>query len=179
MSRYLLLISGLGFSLLLGGCSPSDFGSFIMKKAAEARIGQSPTGELEDGLHIILCGAGGPMPDPKRSGPCVAVVAGDTLVTIDAGTGGSRNLTAMQFPIGRVSAQFLTHFHSDHIDGLGEMAMNRWVATANTSPLPVYGPQGVEDVVHGFNLSYGADAVYRNAHHTDMVAPLSGKGMAA
>lgn len=179
MSRYLLLISGLGFSLLLGGCSPSDIGSFIMTKAAEARIGQSLTDELEDGLHIILCGAGGPMPDPKRSGPCVAVVAGDTLVTIDAGTGGSRNLTAMQFPVGKVSAQFLTHFHSDHIDGLGEMAMNRWVATANTSPLPVYGPQGVENIVNGFNLSYGADAVYRNAHHTDMVAPLSGKGMAA
>jgi ribonuclease Z len=180
MGRYLLLlISGLGFILLLGGCSASSMGSLIMEKAAEARVGQSMTSEMEDGLHVILCGAGGPMPDPKRSGPCVAVVAGDTLVTIDAGSGGSRNLTAMQFPIGKVSAQFLTHFHSDHIDGLGEMAMNRWVNTANTSPLPVYGPQGVENIVDGFNLSYGADAVYRNAHHTDMVAPLSGKGMVA
>jgi len=154
-------------------------GGVIIEKAAEARIGQSMTNELEDGLHIILCGAGGPMPDPKRSGPCVAVIAGETLITIDAGSGGARNLAAMQFPLGEIQAQFLTHYHSDHIDGLGEMAMMRWVNAANTAPLPVYGPQGVENVVKGFNLSYGADAQYRHAHHSDLVAPLSGKGMSA
>ncbi|BFM17581.1 MBL fold metallo-hydrolase [Maricurvus nonylphenolicus] len=137
------------------------------------------TDDLEDGLHVILCGAGSPMPDPKRSGPCAAVIAGETLVTIDAGTGGARNLAAMQFPMGNIEAQFLTHFHSDHIDGLGEMAMMRWVNAANTSPLPVYGPQGLERVVKGFNLTYGADAQYRHAHHTDLVAPLSGQGMVA
>ena len=179
MKATLLLFLGLGLNLLLDGCSPTSMGSFIMEKAAEARIGKSMTDELEDGLHVILCGAGGPMPDPKRSGPCVAVIAGETLVTIDAGSGGSRNLAAMQFPLGEISAQLLTHFHSDHIDGLGEMAMMRWVNNANTSPLPVYGPQGVENIVNGFNLSYGADAIYRNAHHTDVVAPLSGKGMIA
>lgn len=179
MKKSLLLLSGVGFVLLLSGCSPSNMGAFIMEKAAETRIGQSMTDDLEDGLHVILCGAGGPMPDPKRSGPCVAVIAGETLVSIDAGSGGSRNLATMQFPLGDISAQLLTHFHSDHIDGLGEMAMMRWVNTANTSPLPVYGPQGVENIVNGFNMSYGADAIYRNAHHTDLVAPLSGKGMTA
>lgn len=179
MNKYLLLISGLGLSLLLNGCSPSSMGSFIMEKAAESRIGQSMANDLEDGMHVILCGAGGPMPDPKRSGPCVAVIAGETVVTFDSGSGGPRNLAAMQFPLGKINAQFLTHFHSDHIDGLGEMSMMRWVNTANTAPMPVYGPEGVENIVNGFNLSYGADAVYRHAHHTDLVAPLSGKGMAA
>jgi ribonuclease Z len=179
MFKYLASFSAIALITLLNGCSPSSMGSFIMEKAVDMRIGKSMTDDLEDGLHVILCGAGGPMPDPKRSGPCVAVIAGDTLVTIDAGTGGTRNLAAMQFPLGKVSAQLLTHFHSDHIDGLGEMAMMRWVNAANTSPLPVYGPQGVDNVVKGFNLSYGADAQYRNAHHTDLVAPLSGKGMVA
>lgn len=179
MKKSLFVLSILLITFVLNGCDLSGLGRFIMEKAVDKRIGQSMTDDLEEGLHVILCGAGGPMPDPKRSGPCVAVIAGETLVTIDAGSGGSRNLAAMQFPLGEVSAQFLTHFHSDHIDGLGEMAMMRWVNTANTSPLPVYGPQGVENVVNGFNLSYGADAVYRNAHHTDMVAPLSGKGMVA
>ncbi len=179
MYKYLASFSVIALITLLNGCSPSSMGSFIMEKAADTRIGQSLTDDLEDGLHVILCGAGGPMPDPKRSGPCVAVIAGETLVTIDAGTGGTRNLAAMQFPLGNINAQFLTHFHSDHIDGLGEMAMMRWVSAANTSPLPVYGPQGVENIVKGFNLSYGADAQYRHAHHSDLVAPLSGKGMAA
>ncbi|NIB43695.1 MBL fold metallo-hydrolase [Pseudomaricurvus alkylphenolicus] len=179
MKKYLFLLVSLGLTFLLSGCSPSSMGAFIMEKAAESRIGQSMTDDLEYGMHVILCGAGGPMPDPKRSGPCVAVIAGETVVTFDAGSGGPRNLAAMQFPLGKINAQFLTHFHSDHIDALGEMSMMRWVNAANTAPMPVYGPEGVENVVKGFNLSYGADAVYRHAHHTDLVAPLSGKGMVA
>lgn len=46
-------------------------------------------------------------------------------------------------------------------------------------PLPVYGPNGVEQVVNGFNMAYGQDFIYRNAHHGDTVAPLSGAGLAA
>jgi len=151
----------------------------LIERVAEQRLGKSIVPDLDDGLHVILCGAGGPMPDPKRSGPCVAVIAGDTVITVDAGTGGSRNLGAMQVPMGEISAQLLTHFHSDHIDGLGEMAMMRWVNAANTSPMPVIGPIGTATVVDGFNRSYSFDAQYRHAHHSDLVAPLSGTGMVA
>jgi len=31
---------------------------------------------LPDGLHVALCGAGSPFPDPQRAGPCTVVVAG-------------------------------------------------------------------------------------------------------
>lgn len=151
----------------------------LIERVAEQRMGLDATASLPDGLSVVLCGAGGPLPDPKRSGPCVAVIAGKTLVVVDAGTGGSRNLAAMQIPQGNIDALFLTHFHSDHIDGLGELAMMRWVNAANTTPLPVIGPSGLQAVIDGFNQAYGSDAVYRNAHHTDMVAPLSGRGMSA
>lgn len=151
----------------------------LIELASEQRMGKSMVADLNDGLHVILCGAGGPMPDPKRSGPCVAVIAGDTVITVDAGSGGTRNLVSMQVPMGEISAQLLTHFHSDHIDGLGEMAMMRWVSTANTSPMTVIGPLGTATVVEGFNRSYSFDAQYRHAHHSDLVAPLSGTGMVA
>jgi len=151
----------------------------LLERIVEQRIGLNRVADLEDGLHVILCGAGGPLPDPKRSGPCVAVVAGSTLLIVDAGSGGSRNLAAMQIPQGEIDAQLLTHFHSDHIDGLGELAMMRWVNAANTSPLPVIGPRGTQAVVDGFNQSYAQDAQYRHAHHSDLVAPLSGTGMIA
>ena len=55
--------------------------------------------------------------------------------------------------------------------------MMRWVTGTHTQPLPVFGPTGVTSVVEGFNLAYGKDAIYRNAHHGDSVAALSGKGM--
>lgn len=132
---------------------------------------------LPDGLHVALCGAGGPLADPRRSGPCVLVRAGRTDLVIDAGSGGVRTLMRMGFPVGGIDALLLTHYHSDHIDGLGELAMQRWVNAANTEPLPVIGPTGLEEVARGFNIAYALDAGYRHAHHGDTVAPLSGHGL--
>jgi ribonuclease Z len=107
------------------------------------------------------------------------IIAGNTLVTIDAGSGSTTNLLDMQIPVGNISAQLLTHFHSDHIDSLGKLGMMRWVNAANTSPLPVIGPEGTKKVVDGFNLAYAADTQYRHDHHTDLVAPKSGAGLIA
>ena len=64
----------------------------VMARGAEAAMTSDTTAGFEDGLHLALCGAGGPLPDPKRSGPCVAVVAGKQLFVVDAGTNGLRNL---------------------------------------------------------------------------------------
>jgi len=151
----------------------------VMERGAKTAMLARPLRDLGDGLHVILCGAGGPLPDRLRSGPCVAVAAGTRLFVFDAGTNGVRNLGLMRYPIGSIEAVFLTHYHSDHIDGLGELATLRWVQGNNASPLPVIGPPGVADVVGGFNQAYARDAVYRNTHHGDAVAPLSGAGMVA
>ena len=151
----------------------------IMEKGLQARIGTDIIDSFEDGLHLALCGAGGPLPAPNASGPCVAVIAGKRLFIVDAGTDGLRNLGRMGFAAGSIEAVFLTHYHSDHIDGLGELATIRWVAAANTQTLPVYGPPGITQVIDGFNLAYAQDGLYRNAHHGDTVAPLVGTGMSA
>lgn len=151
----------------------------IMSRGIEMAMAQDTLGELGDGLHMTICGAGGPMPDIKRSGACVAIIAGDRIFLVDTGTNGMRNLARMRYPVGNVTAVLLTHFHSDHMDGLGETATLRWVSVGNTSPLPVIGPQGVSQVVAGFNNAYELDTGYRHDHHGDTVAPLSGKGMEA
>ncbi|PLW82555.1 ribonuclease Z [Kineobactrum sediminis] len=150
-----------------------------MSRAAAGMMSANTVETLEDGLHVALCGAGGPLPDAIRSGPCLAVTAGDKLFIIDAGTNGVRNLGRMRYPIGDIEAVFLTHFHSDHIDGLGEMATLRWVQGNHTEQLPVYGPEGVDEIVDGFNRAYALDARYRTAHHGEQVVPPSGAGMLA
>ena len=149
----------------------------LLPKAVTTVMESDKIADLGDGMHIILCGAGGPMPSSTRSGPCVAVIANGKMFVVDAGTGGVRNLGRMRLNTGSIDGVFLTHFHSDHIDGLGELAMIRWVTGTHTQPLPVFGPAGVTSVVEGFNHAYGQDAIYRNAHHGDSVAALSGKGM--
>ena len=39
---------------------------------------------------------------------------------------------------GQLQAVLLTHFHSDHIDGLGELATLRWAGGGWRQPLPVF-----------------------------------------
>ncbi len=152
---------------------------WVMERGIARTLAVDPIDALPDGLHVLLCGAGGPLPDLQRSGPCVAVIAGRTVVVVDAGTGGARTLQRLGFSRGQVEAVFLTHFHSDHIDGLGEMAMLRWTGGAHTAPLPVRGPGGVAEVVEGFNRAYAQDAASRTAHHGAAVAPPSGAGLTA
>ena len=64
----------------------------LLKVALPQQLGANRVAALEDGLHVALCGAGGPFPAPRASGPCVAVVAGDQLFIVDTGTDGARNL---------------------------------------------------------------------------------------
>lgn len=174
------LVGGLGVAIVAAslGCGP--LARRLWRSGAERQLAADPIAALPDGLHVALCGAGGPMPDPERSGPCVAVLAGSTLFVVDAGSGGARNLQGpIGWPPGRIAALFLTHYHSDHIDGLGELAMLRWVGAAHREPLPVYGPEGLREVVGGFDRAYRLDAGYRTAHHGDAVAPPDGAGLAA
>ena len=89
----------------------------VMERVAARNLGSDWVSELPDGLHLVLCGAGSPLPDPKRSGPCVAVIAGQQLFVVDAGSGASRRLAELRISQGRIDAILLTHFHSDHIDG--------------------------------------------------------------
>lgn len=147
-----------------------------MKRTAVRTLAADPIADLPDGLHVGLCGAGSPFPDPTRAGPCVAVVAGRRLFVIDAGDGSARNLQFMGLPPGRIEAVFLTHFHSDHIDGLGALMLQRWGGAARQAPLPIYGPTGVEAVVAGFNAAYALDEGYRVAHHGPIVMPPNGFG---
>ena len=72
----------------------------------------------------------------------------------------------------------LTHFHSDHIAGLADVNLASWVAGRQAS-MQVYGPQGVETVVAGFNQAYRLDRGYRIAHHGEKLLPRSAGPMQA
>ena len=147
----------------------------IMAHAYDRGMGD-PFAGLPDGLSVTLCGSGSPMPDPTRAGPCTAVIAGRRLFIVDSGEGSVRSMALMQLPPARVEALFITHFHSDHIADLGELMLQRWVGGSARSPLPVYGPTGVDQVVDGFEQAYQLDRGYRIAHHGPKVAPPSGFG---
>lgn len=159
----------------------------LMPKLAErgfeaaviSQLGNAATANLDDGLHVYMCGAGSPLYDPKRSGPCIGVLAGQKTFIFDAGTNGSQNLMPMGFPTAKVESIFLTHLHSDHIDGLGQMLLGAWVNSPRTEPTQVVGPVGTAQIVDGFNMAYQIDSTYRTAHHGAKIANPDSFGAAA
>lgn len=153
-----------------------DMGVWLLQRVAEHNVGRNVLQDLPDGLHLALCGTGSPFPDPSRAGPCSAIIAGKRLFIVDAGEGSARNLGYMGLPAAQIEAIFLTHFHSDHIDGLGPFLLQRWGLGSFQSPTPIYGPTGVEQVVNGFRAAYVLDFGYRVAHHTEKIMPPGGSG---
>ncbi|MCT2559756.1 MBL fold metallo-hydrolase [Tsuneonella sp. YG55] len=150
-----------------------DIGEWLYDRAVGERIAAAPLAAAT-GLTVGLCGTGSPMPGTDRAGACTVVLAGDQVILVDAGEGAARNLARMGVDPGRVSAVFLTHFHSDHIDGLGPLNLLHWTGKRDRVPLPLIGPPGVETVAAGFNGAYALDHGYRVAHHGDRIAPATG-----
>ena len=127
-------------------------------------------------LTVILCGTGGPLPDPKRASACTAVVAGGVVMLVDVGPGSWKTLDLANVPTSAVGAVFLTHFHSDHIGDLGEAATQSWIG-GRAKLLDVYGPAGTSRLVDGFVQAYSGDADARTAHHGDAYMPRAAAGM--
>lgn len=151
----------------------------LMRRVAARTIFSDTISALPDGLHAGFCGTGSPYPDPTRAGPCTAIIAGRRLYIVDSGRGSSDIVARMGLRSGRTEAVLLTHFHSDHIDGLAQLAEQHWVAWAAKTPLLVIGPAGVERVVNGFNEAHALNGMYRTAHHGPAVAAPSGFGLVA
>jgi ribonuclease Z len=93
--------------------------------------------------ELILLGTGTPVPDPGAWGPASAIVAGERLFLVDAGTGVTRRLAAAGFPrVAQVEATFLTHLHSDHTLGYPDLVFTTWIM-GRRGPLVVFGPRGL------------------------------------
>lgn len=172
----LVLLLLVGLVLLAGSFFRVQIGERLFAGAVDQAFARDVIGDLPDGLHVVLCGSGSPLPDPSRAGPCTAVIAGEQIFIVDIGGGAVRNLGRMGLPMTNVEGLLLTHFHSDHIDGMGELLLQRWAGGGHASPLPVHGGEGVEAIVEGTNMAYAADVQYRIAHHGAATMPPDGAG---
>ena len=67
-----------------------------------------------------------------------------------------------------VSALLVTHLHSDHITDLNDAITMHWVMSADPTPLRVFGPPGMADVVDATLAALSHDIGYRLDHHADL-----------
>jgi ribonuclease Z len=122
-------------------------------------------------MYAILLGTGFPRPDADRAGPSTAIVVGEKVFLVDAGRGVMMRLAGANLAPKNVRAVFLTHLHSDHIDGLPDVFHSTWQFGRST-PFELYGPTGTQDVVDGIMKLYAADIHIRR----DLTEKLSAAG---
>ena len=156
-----LVVLGIVIIVVAGAFTASrQIGMGLWNALAARSVRQNMIGELPDGLHVGLAGTGSPLPDSKRKGACTFVMAGKHLFIIDSGPGSTLNLELMRIPLDNIQAVLLTHLHSDHIGGLGELMLKAWTGGARTEPLKIIGPEGVDSVVQGFNQAYSSGCTF-------------------
>lgn len=107
-------------------------------------------------MQLLMLGTGYPYPDPERAGPSCAVIVGKKLFIVDAGRGAVMRLAAIGNPWGSIEAVFLTHLHSDHIDGLPDIFHCAW-EFGKGAPFPLYGPKGTKGIADGILQFYAPD----------------------
>jgi len=88
---------------------------------------------------IMLGTAGGPRPRATRAASAQAIVVGNTAYVVDCGDGVARQLVLAGVPLRAVRHVFITHHHSDHNAGYGNLILLAWAAGLRTR-LDSWGP---------------------------------------
>ena len=117
-----------------------------------------------DSIRVTLLGTGAPLPDPTRFGPSTLVEAGSQKLLFDVGRGATIRLNQLAVPMREITAVFITHFHSDHLNGLGDLWMTGWLPPnygRRTEPLRIWGPTGLSEITSGLSRTYAADIAIR------------------
>lgn len=122
-----------------------------------------------DALTAVLVGTGGPMPS-DRAQSCTALFVNGQFLLFDAGDGAARRMEALNLPVGQLTAVFLTHYHADHFADLGEIIDRSWIL-GRRHALPIYGPEGIDQIVAGYRMAYELETGYRTAHHGPEIMP--------
>ena len=105
---------------------------------------------------VILLGTGTPNADPKRSGPSVAIIVGDSVYVVDFGPGVVRRAVQAGISPSRLTRAFLTHLHSDHTVGYPDLILTPAVI-GRIETLEVYGPVGIEAMTNHILEAYKED----------------------
>jgi ribonuclease Z len=115
-------------------------------------------------LHVVFCGTGSGAPDPRRAGPCTAIVAGGRVYLIDVGAGAWETADLARVPIEALRAVFLTKLLAEDFADLGEALRRSWLV-GRAWRVSVHGPPGTGRVVAGLAAAHEADTRLRLAHH--------------
>ena len=112
-------------------------------------------------MRVTLVGTGGPELTPERQGEATLIQADGQTLLFDAGRGVLDGLYESRIRPQTVTRVFLTHLHSDHIEGLPGLWMTPWFLLGRSEPLDVWGPPGTAKMIDGMRAMYAHDLAAR------------------
>jgi ribonuclease Z len=123
---------------------------------------------------VTLLGTGTPVPSVERFGPSILIQAGNQRLLFDVGRGATIRLNQLGIPLRDITAVFVTHLHSDHVNGLPDLWLTGWLPPSwggRTAPFHIFGPTGTQEMMSFLEKAYQADIRIRTA---DEHLPASG-----
>jgi ribonuclease Z len=136
----------------------------VVPACALAALIAASAGHAQTDFKVTLLGTASPAPRAERFGPSTLVEAGDQKLLFDAGRGVPIRLRQLNVPIGRVTALFITHYHSDHTSGIPDVWLTGWLSAPygrRTAPFRVIGPVGAKALMSNLEKAYALDIKIR------------------
>lgn len=129
---------------------------------------------ISNEIMVTLLGTGGPEPTAARFGPATLVQAGGLNLLFDAGRGVTVRLYQLGMSSGKgIDAVFLTHYHSDHVEGLPDLWMTGYMFGpfgSRAKPMRLWGPSdgttepsGAAKIAKGLAEAFSDDIRIRRA----------------
>jgi ribonuclease Z len=154
--------------------------SLLIGAAISLSIGPGPPGVAASQERVVsgeivvtLLGTGGPEPTAARFGPATLIQAGGLSLLFDAGRGVTVRLYQLGISSGKgIDAVFLTHYHSDHVEGLPDLWMTGYMFGpfgSRNRPLRLWGPSdgkepsGPARIAKGLTEAFSDDTHIREA----------------
>lgn len=135
-------------------------------------------GKGTDSFTVTLLGTGAASVRIDRFGPSTLVEAGGQRLLFDSGRAATLRLAQLEIPLSTVQDVFLTHLHSDHVNGLADLWLTGWIpgGGGRAVPFEVRGPTGTKEMMGYLSLTHAADIRMRIA---DQALPQRGANVEA
>jgi ribonuclease Z len=116
-------------------------------------------------IRVTLLGTGTPVPILDRFGPSTLIEAGSEKLVFDCGRGCPIRLQQKGVRLSDVKL-FLTHLHSDHVNGIVDLWLTGWLAPPfgqRKTPFVVFGPEGTKNMAEHLEQAFKPDVRIRIA----------------
>lgn len=109
-------------------------------------------------MRLTILGSGTLVPSGSRNSAGYFVEMPDARLMMDCGAGTVHALARYGLPWEEMTHLFISHFHVDHVGELASLffAFRYGMKTERTAPLTIIGPRGLDRVIDGLKMAFGA-----------------------